>query len=287
MSQGVQFMLIATLFYLFMNLGVKSLPDIPPIEMVFFRSLITLIITYFGVRRLGLNPFGTHKGLLIARGIAGFIGLLLFFITLQKIPLASAVTIQYTSPIFTAIFGALIFGQVILRWSWLFYAIAFIGVIVIKGFDQNIPTDMLICGLGSAFTSGIAYNIIARLKGKEHPMVVVFYFPLVTIPLTIPFLYQSWVNPVGWDWGLLILIGLFTQIAQYFMTKAFQSDDFVNVTLVKYLGVVYSILAGIFIFSEIPELPTYIGIGLVLAGVIGNLIYKAIYQRKNTDPLKS
>ena len=287
MSQGVRYMLIATLFYLFMNLGVKSLPDIPPVEMVFFRSIITLFITYYGLTRLQLHPFGTHKKLLITRGIAGFIGLVLFFITLQKIPLATAVTIQYTSPIFTALFGALFFGQIIFRWSWVFYAIAFSGVMVIKGLDSDIPTDMLLCGLGSAFASGIAYNIIAKLKGKEHPMVVVFYFPLITIPLSLPFLFQIWVTPQGWDWLVLLFIGIFTQIAQYFMTKAFQSDDFVNVTLVKYLGVIYSIVAGIFLFGEIPSSVTYLGIALVLLGVIGNLIYKTREQKKRTALSKS
>ena len=107
-SKGVQYMLLSTLFFALMNVCIKLVPHIPAIEIIFFRSVISMVMSYLVLRRQQVNIWGTNKGLLITRGITGAIALVLYFTTLQNIPLATAVTIQYLSPIFTTILGIFI-----------------------------------------------------------------------------------------------------------------------------------------------------------------------------------
>jgi drug/metabolite transporter (DMT)-like permease len=101
-------MLFAGFLFSLMNVSVKLIPHIPAIEIIFFRSVFSLIITYLLIKKAGVPLFGTNRKLLVLRGIVGSIGLIAFFYNLQTIPLASAVTINYLAPIFTTILGIFI-----------------------------------------------------------------------------------------------------------------------------------------------------------------------------------
>jgi EamA domain-containing membrane protein RarD len=104
-------MLLASVFFALMNVSVKFIPHIPAIEIVWFRSVFSAVFTVLVLRQKGIPLFGTHKLSLVARGIVGSISLILFFFTLQRIPLATAVTLQYLSPIFTTILGIFILKE--------------------------------------------------------------------------------------------------------------------------------------------------------------------------------
>ena len=124
---GVRYMLIATFFFAIMNAGVKMLSGIPPIEIVFFRSLITFIISLSVLRLRNVYIFGKkeNRKILLTRGLAGAVALTLYYYTLQVMPLASAVTIQFISPIFTAILGIFIVKEKVSPLQWLFFLISF------------------------------------------------------------------------------------------------------------------------------------------------------------------
>jgi drug/metabolite transporter (DMT)-like permease len=267
-------MVLAGIFFAIMNVSVRYLPHIPAIEIVWFRSVFSLIFTVLVLRNKGVFIFGNNKSNLITRGIVGSISLILFFYTLQRIPLASAVTIQYLSPIFTAILGVFILGEKVKAIQFFYFALAFLGVLVIQGFDPRV--DALSAGLGliSALASGIAYNMIRKLKDSEHPLVIVFYFPLVTFPVASLILYFEWVTPVGWDWILLLWIGICTQSAQYFMTIAYQRGNLSKISSLSYLGVIYALFFGYILFGENFSVASYLGMGMVLVGILLNLRVK-------------
>src|SRR5690606_36950849 len=122
----------------------------------------------------------------------------LFFITLQKLPLASAVTIQYLSPIFTAIIAIFMLGERMRKLQWVFFGLAFIGVAIMKGFDERVSITYMLFGVASAFFAGAAYNCIRIVKDTDHPLVVVFYFPLIATPIMLILSLQDWITPIGW-----------------------------------------------------------------------------------------
>lgn len=268
-------MLLSTFAFSLMQLCVKFLSHLPALELVLFRSSISLILSLVFLRRIGVNPFGNNKKLLILRGVFGVTALSMFFITLQNIPLATAVTLQYLSPVFTAIFAIWMLGERMKPIQWLFFAIAFSGVALIKGFESEVELLYFALGLGSAVFAGLAYNCVRILRNSEHPVVIVFYFPLIATPLMAIASFFIWVTPLGWDWLFILFLGLFTQVGQVYMTKALQAETANKVTSLKYLGTLYALLYGLFIFGETYSLWSIVGISLVLFGVILNIRTKS------------
>lgn len=268
-------MLISTFAFSLMTLFVKFIPDIHAFEIIFFRSLFSLVVSYSFLRIRRIYPFGVNKKYLILRGVFGVIALTLFFITLQNIPLANAVTIQYLSPIFTAIFAIFMLGE---RLKWLqgvFFFLSFCGVILIKGFDERVDTFYLLLGIVSSVFAGLAYNCIRKVKDTDHPLVVVLYFPLIATPLMGFLAYFYWKTPSLEELLILLGIGIATQFGQVFMTKALQAENAAKISAMKYFGIVYALFYGYLFFEETYTAQALIGIGLVISGVIFNVIYKA------------
>ena len=188
-------MLVATLAFAVMNVFVKQLGRIPAMEIVFFRCLGSGLICGVEVARRQLDWKGNNHTLLITRGAFGTLALFTFFITLQHLPLATAVTIQYLSPIFTALIGVFILREMVPARQWLFYGIAFAGVFVLKGFDSRVSMFYLLIGISSALCSGMAYNLVRRLREREEPIVVVLHFQLVGIAAGLVFFFFDWRTP--------------------------------------------------------------------------------------------
>ena len=159
--QPALYMLISALFFSGMGVAIKMLGHLPFYELVLFRSLIILGICVPLIARLNSSLFGKkeNRWVLILRGFFGTAGLSLYFWTLQKLDFGTAVTIQYTSPIFTVLIATYFLGEKkssgVLGWMLL----AFFGVATIYRFDVHSEKLWLIAaGLLAAFFSGCAYN---------------------------------------------------------------------------------------------------------------------------------
>lgn len=270
MSKGLLFMLVSVLSFSVTHVCVKYLSHIPFFELVFFRSLISFVLTFWAIKRSKLSLWGKNRKGLFFRGFAGTLALCGYFYTIQEIPLATAVTIQYLSPMTTLIIASLFLKEKALPIQWFFFLFAFIGVLFVKGLDHSVALVPFGIGLLSAVGSGIAYNLVRHLRKSEHELVIVFYFPLVTLPLLFPFTWIYWVTPNGEDWGFIILLGLFTQIAQVFMTKSYKMEQASKVSIVNYLGIAIAALVGWFGFSEEVTMTSLFGIAVIFLSVIGN-----------------
>ncbi|MFY0592587.1 MAG: DMT family transporter [Roseivirga sp.] len=267
-------MLLATLIFAVMNVFIKFLPNIPAIEIILFRSIVSFLMSGITLKIKRIPLLGTNRKILFFRGLSGAIALMMFFTTLQEIPLASAVTLMFLSPIFTAILGIWIVKEKVNKLQWLFFAVSFAGIVMIKGFDTRISTLMAILGVGAAFFSGVAYNMIRKLKTSEHPLVIIFYFPLVTLPIVGIYSAFNWVMPQGEEWFYLIAVGVLTQFAQYFMTKSYQSEELAKVANINFIGIIYALGFGYVFFNESFNLQTYLGMTAVMIGVVLNVAFK-------------
>lgn len=280
MRKAVIYMLISVLGFSLMNLTVKYLDRLPATELVLFRSIVSLFLSFYFLRRRNISPWGNQKGYLLGRGIAGVTALSLFFYTLQKLPLGSAITLQYLSPVFTALFGIFILKEKVKWWQWGFFALSFAGIAIIKGFDSAISPTLFIIGICSSIFAGLAYNFIRKVKDTDHPLVVVLYFPLVATPVMAIISLFNWVKPIGWEWLLLLLMGVLTQIAQVNMTKALQMVEANEITAFKYLGVIFALGFDYFLFGHQYQWPVLIGMVLVVSGVLFNVLLKAQMRKK-------
>ena len=278
LSAGVRYMLIAGFCFSLMLLSVKFLTTaddpLPAIEIVFFRSIITLIFSVVLIRSKGIKPFfGNNRKMLFLRGFFGMCALSMFFMTVEKLPLAATVTVQYTSPIFTIIFAIFILKEKVSFWQWIFFAVSFIGVVMISGFEEEVDWLWVGVGLTSAIFSGVAYNMIRMVKDTDHPLVVVMYFPLVALPVTGIWSYFIWQTPEGIEWLWLCTAGVFTQIAQVYMTKSYHHATMAAVSSIRYLGIVYALCFGFFFFAETYSLGAYAGMAFVVGGVVLNVLF--------------
>lgn len=272
MSRGVWFMLLAIFFFSLMNLGVKMVAHLPTFELVFSRSLIAGIMAFTTLRYRKINPWGNRKDLLILRGVLGFIALSAFFLTVQNMRLATAVTVQYLSPIFVAIWGIIFLKESMKPIQWVWFALSFLGVILIKGFDEQVDGWFLAIGIGSAIVSGMGYTVIRKLRQSDHPIVVTLFFPLVAVPLAGVCMIFDFEMPQGWDWLYLLATGVFAQLGQVFMTKALHYEKANIVGSMIYLGILFAIPYGIFLFHETYSVYSLTGIFLIFAGVGLNVL---------------
>lgn len=188
-------------------------------------------------------------------------------------PLASAQTIQYLSPIFTATIAIFVLKERVAGMQWLFYAIAFGGVLLIERVDERISPFYLGLGVFSAFCSAMAYNLVRSLRGREHPLTVVLHFQLVGAAVGFVSLFFDWKTPQGIDWVWLLFVGVFSQIGQVFLTRALQSERVASVAVINYTGLIYAISVGWFVFGEAQGSLSIVGMLLVVLGVLLSVLY--------------
>lgn len=302
--KGIQYILLSTLFFTIVNVFVKLLgkpndllPDLqeyPTHELVFFRSLISLSLTLALLRYKKLPILGNNKKWLIIRGVFGVIALTSFFYTLNELPIAIAVTVQYLSPLFTVLIATQLLGERVRPLQWFFFLVALVGIAAIS--FRNQPVNILtgeeisvfwvIVGIGSALCSGIAYNAILKCKTTDTPLNIVLYFPLIATPIMGVWCLFDFVMPRGIEWLLLVLIGLFTQFAQVFMTKALHAGGASRITPFKYLGAIYALFIGLILFGEVLSFQALVGIALILSGVLGNALVRKEQSEKYKNDSK-
>tara|TARA_B110000093_G_scaffold136487_1_gene146270 strand:+ start:246 stop:1097 length:852 start_codon:yes stop_codon:yes gene_type:complete len=275
-KKAVIYMMLASLIFSSMNLIVKQLDEIPVAQIVFMRSIVMLIMVAAIIKKQKIEPFGSHKKLLIFRGIFGSLGIAFFFYTLHTMPLASAVVVHYLTPLITVLISVLITKVPIAPLRWLFFLLCLVGIYIIKDFDDRVEAVPLVVGVLGTIAASAAYNVISVLKKSEHHFVIMLYFPMVTVPLVLLYIFISgdWVWTTPLNWLLLCIIGLCTYFAQYFLTRAYQIGEVSQVSIVSYLGIVYALFFGYYIWDEWYSSIVILGLGLVLLGVVGNLFYK-------------
>lgn len=275
LSAGLQYMVLGAFWFSVMSLGVKLAGQrLPSIEIVFVRGVITLALSYWLVRRAGLHLPGRRPGLLVVRGLFGSLALTCFYFSLVHLPLADATVIQYTNPIFTALLAAWVLGERMPARAVVFVATSLAGVMLVArpGFlgGTSTPIDPLHVAIAllGALSSASAYVMVRRLRGIDHPLVIVLYFPLVTVPLTFPFVLAGWVWPSPWEWAVLFGIGASTQAGQVYMTRGLQLEAAGRATSVGYLQIVFAAVWGLIVFGELPDVWGFIGAAVIVVSTV-------------------
>ncbi len=139
---------------------------------------------------------------------------------------------------------------------------------MIKGFDSYTYTLYLLVGVASAVCSGMAYNLVRRLREREEPIVVVLHFQLIGVAAGFAFILFEWKTPVPWEWFFLLMCGVLTQIGQVCLTKSLLADRFTTVAVINYLGLIYALNFGFTLFGERYTLQMVSGVALVVLGAL-------------------
>lgn len=276
-NRGITFILIATLSFAIMNVLAKALADFHFSQIVFFRAFGTFVFIFPFMLFKGISIRGNHPKLLSLRAIAGVFSLATFFMAIQIIPLGSAISIRYIGPIFGAVLAYFFLHEQVNKWQWMSFAIAFSGVIVLKGFDLRVSSLGLILSMTSAFFIGFVFVLIRYLATREHYMTIINYFMVFAMLGSFIFI-NDWRLPIANEWYAVSVIGVFGLIGQIFMTQAFSMVEASVLAPFKYMEIVYALIMGLIFFGEGYTFLALIGILLIVGGMILNVLAKSKHQ---------
>lgn len=272
-------MLVSALGFALMAACVKLVASkgIPLLEIVAARSLVSLVISYIDVRRKGLCLWGTQRTLLVARGFIGAVALICVYYAVTTLPLAEATLLQYMHPVFTALLGLLFLKEAIRLPTAICILLSIAGLIIMvepgtfSSASPALPWFNVSIALAGAFGSAVAYVLVRRLSPHEDASVIIFYFPLIALPLSVALLGNDFVMPNTESLVLLLMVGIFTQIGQLGLTHAMRSETAGNAAAFSYVQVIFAVALGWAVFGEEPSLWTWVGGALIVSGALVNV----------------
>lgn len=247
----------------FVKLGARYFSSA---ELVFYRSLIGLAVIFLIVRAQGL-PLATPRWKAHAwRGLSGFLALMLFFYAIGELPLATAVTLNYTSPLFLALLTVLVLKERPRLLPIAALALGFAGVaMLLRPSFAAAQAAAGLMGLMSGLLAGIAYLNVKQLGAMGEPeWRIVFYFTLFCTLGGGAWMLMHTFHPVT-PRGLAILAGLGTTatLAQLAMTRAYRTGRTLVVGSLAYSTVVFASLWGVLLWREILPPASWLAIALI------------------------
>ncbi len=243
--------------------------DLPTGEIVLARAAFTLVLSYAMLRRAHVSPLGHARAHLAFRGLVGFCALGCFYLSLARLPLADATTLQNTTPLVTALLAWRLLGERVGAATAVAIAVGLAGVVlVVRPTGAALDTAGVATALGGATFSAIAYVTVRQLSRTEHPLVIVFYFSLVATPLALPWALHDFVWPSARDWLYLAAIGASTQLAQVFVTMGLSLERAGRATAVGYLQVCFAMVWQLAVFGVAPSTSTLAGAALIIASTL-------------------
>jgi drug/metabolite transporter (DMT)-like permease len=261
---------------------------LPSQELVLIRSVITLALSYGTLVHRRIPVRGVHQRLLFLRGLGGTLGLTCFYYSLVHLPLGDATLLQYTNPIWAAMMAALLLHEHIGLREGACLLASLLGVVLVARpaalfghAHAGLPLGGTLIALFGAVCSASAYVLVRRMGRAEDPQRVVLYLPLVAVPVTLPFAIPGWIWPTTSEWGILLAMGLSTQLAQLFMTRGLQRETTARATAVGYLQVVFAVLWGMLVFHEALSWWSVAGAVVIIASTL--VLSSAPRRSRSTD----
>ena len=261
-------MILSVLFFSFMDILIKITNEYDVGQVMFARAIFGLIPIFFLIPKNKIKNFYKTKyiSLHFYRSFVGTIAMFAIFVGLRNLELAEVTSMAFSGPIWVVIFSILFLGEKIRARRWIAVGLGFIGVLIISkpGFDSLnfYYIYPVIFTLGFA---GVSIFIRKLTLVGEPVYLIAFYFSICSAIFglfTLPF--GGWAMPTNYDFGLLILIGLFGSVANLLLTKSYQLAEVSLTTPLKYLSLVFAIIFGFYLFNEVPTFYTLSGAGLIV-----------------------
>jgi drug/metabolite transporter (DMT)-like permease len=274
-NTGSLWMLVAGLLFGCMGVFVKlGAAYFSHIELVFYRSFFGLLLVYLIMRQQRVSIATQYWRNHLWRGISGSVALALFFYCITVLPLATAVTLNYTAPLFLTLLTMLVFKDKFHLPLTIAIALGFGGVVLLLRptlqHEQLLPG---VLGLISGFLAGVAYLNVKQLGVIGEPDTrTVFYFSLIaTIGSGVWMLFDTvhTITPQGF--ALLLGLGSTATLAQLAMTRAYRTGNTLVVGSLAYSTIVFASLFGMLLWNEVLPLSSWLGMALIIAGGVLSL----------------
>lgn len=276
---GISLKILSALFFTMMSATLKILTArYPTGEVMFFRSAFAMIplLLWLGLRgdlpnalRTN-NIFGHFK-----RGLFGAVSMFLGFAALFYLPLHDAIAIGYASPLMVVILAAILLKEKVRIYRWSAVAVGFVGVLIMlspylsmgglsAGLGNGPTLGAILCLTGATLSAGAMIQV-RRLTVTERTGAIVFYFTIFSAALallTIPF---GWHMPTGTDFALFVFAGFMGGVGQILLTECYRWADASVIAPFEYTTMIWALLFGWIVFSDLPTLTVVTGASIVAA----------------------
>lgn len=252
--------------------------SLPQSEVVFFRNFLALLILIPLMRGQKVSLRTEHFGWHLFRAAIGLSAMYLYFYALFHLPLADAMLLNYTSPLFIALFATLWLGESWTRHRRWAGVIGFIGVALLFHPSTAIASTAGLIGLISGALAGLALTTVKKLSDSEPGMRIVAWFAiLASIISFVPMLFEFvWPNEKTWFW--LIVMGVFGNMGHLALTRAYKLAPASQVSPLGYSGLIFAGTLGFIFWDETPALVGLIGSGAIIAAGI-------LVARERVEPM--
>ncbi|MGA1193674.1 MAG: DMT family transporter [Kiritimatiellia bacterium] len=267
---GALFMLCSSLVFSFAGILVKTLSaELPLTMMVFFRNaggLLVIVPWMLLQPRFSLRT--EHVWSHALRAAAGVTAMYCFFFTITRMPLAEAISLNFTSPLIIPMMGYFLLKEKIPARIGVILGVGFVGVLLIMKPGAEVFNPAALVGVISAFFASFALVNVRKLTRTEPALRVVFYFALLGSLITLAPMLFFWQAPTPRQWLMLLGVGFFATGGQYLLTRGYASGPVGQVGFFHYSAVIFAGLVDWLIWSEIPDALSLGGVGLICAAGI-------------------
>ena len=272
---GSLWMLVAAVLFACMGVFVKlGATYFSHVELVFYRSVIGLLLVYLIMRSHHISAATHHWRNHLWRGLSGTVALILFFYCITVLPLATAITLNYTAPLFLTLLTMLVFKDKLHLPLTIAIGLGFFGVVLLL--HPTLQHDQLLTGLLgliSGFLAGVAYLNVKQLGMLGEPVTrTVFYFSLIATLGSGALMLLDTIHAITLK-GLLILLGLggTATLAQLAMTRAYRVGKTLVVGSLAYSTIVIASLFGMLLWNETLSPSSWSGMALIIASGVLSL----------------
>ncbi len=263
---GFFYMFISVCAFSLMDVIVKWSDDYPVGQVLFFRGFCGIIPILFLIPKdRYLDFYKTNRTFLhFKRCLAGLIALVSIFVALRNLPLATVVSISFAAPIFITIFSIFLLKEKVGVYRWLAVLVGFVGIIFIT--EPGFSSLNIFYIYPIIFCLGLSYVAIAirKLSSTEPAWLISFFFSFSIMLLSFLSFYQGWILPSLIDLFLLSMVGILGGLANLWLSQSYKYSEVSLVSPLRYLGLVFAIIFGYFIWNEIPTSKTLLGALLVI-----------------------
>lgn len=276
---GITWMLIAAISFSISNFFVKKAGfKLPSIEIVFFRCFFQMMFVLpFVIKLGGVNFLKTKKVKLYCfRLFFGLSNMIIFYYVLTKIPLANAVSISYSRPIFMIVLSYFLLNEKVGIYRIIPTILGFLGVLILIRPDANGFNPAALLAVLGAFCLTIAFIYIKKLSVTENPIAMLMWFSIFASVFSFPAALYVWITPDFNSFILIILLSFFGFIAQFAIIKAFFWGEASIVAAIDYSQIIFTAVLGMIFLHEIPDFYTYLGI-LIITGSSLFILFREKY----------
>jgi drug/metabolite transporter (DMT)-like permease len=259
--RGVLWMIFACVSFACMGATARYLTRfLPPEELVFFRNALALAWMLPWVLRVGSAGLRTtHFGMYVGRSALAFFSMFCWFTALVTLPLAEAIALGFTQPLFATVLAVILLREVVRLRRWTATVVGFLGAMVIlrPGIEEVTWAHLLV--LLSSAAGAVTAVLVKQLTRTEDPSTIVTYMTLLATPFALLIAIPGWVWPDPWTWMWLIALGLLGTVAHQASTRAIRSLDASLVASLDFMRLPMVAALAWVAFGEVPDRWTWIG----------------------------